>query len=213
MQFLSDDNGETYNRCHCRFRCRPATAYLNSDASFDLQSGRTSRSVTSTSGGPRNTGSSSTISTRLVASTTSAGEMLRCTLSVRLCSRLRTSCTSSTISDTATSHSSTARYPTRISAVNAGALARITSVRFTVVLPVLQLMHLIQITTGIRACLSMTRCSHSWKTRSGMYGTQECADPLVEVMRRMYTDRLICDNNCWHETGMDRRLRTNRSSA
>ena len=128
MEFLSDDGGLTYNRCHCKLT--PVVFPVNTPHDTPLpQSGATLRLAISTSGAARRTASSSRTSTPRVGSTMSGGATRPCTPSAPRCSRPRTSCTSSAISATATSPSSGVRRATSTSAESAGATPQTTLVR------------------------------------------------------------------------------------
>lgn len=91
MQFLSDDGGETYNRCHCGSLSRPGFTKPFTDRVFFFfgQSGPTLKSATSTFGAEKPTPSSLNISIEKAGFTTNVGVMHRCTRSVRRFSQTR----------------------------------------------------------------------------------------------------------------------------
>lgn len=102
MKFLSDDGGESYNKCHC-------TSFLSfrpSSLQADEQSGQISKSETLTSGVLKPTWTSSTSSTKRVDSTTRDGEMLPSTLSALRYSQINPRFTGLTILDTVMNRSS-----------------------------------------------------------------------------------------------------------
>lgn len=77
MAFLSDDGGETYNRCH--FVSPPKCSFPFYLPLTSFFSGPTLRSAASTGSAPRRTSTTSTASTKTAASSTSAGATRRCT--------------------------------------------------------------------------------------------------------------------------------------
>lgn len=164
LGFVSDDNGITYNRCHCEFPSHPCLLASHLHNLDIMQSGATSRLPTWTSGEERRTANTLTTSTRLVVSTMNVGEMHPYTLSVLLYLHPKTNSTFSPTSVTGTSRSRGVRRATPTPEASAGATRRKTSVRF-----------ISTFASYFRPfCARASLTSTSWSLAQTMNGTLAC---------------------------------------